>query len=82
MREAAAALPAAIGSIDGRPRRFATIEAADGGSGSSVDELDVLIMWHRGRAAGGGGGGRRRQQRQRPILVSSSSVIVVAEWFA
>ena len=82
VREAAAALPAAIGSIDGRPRRFATIEAADGGSGSSVDELDVLIMWHRGRAAGGGGGGRRRQQRQRPILVSSSSVIVVAEWFA
>jgi hypothetical protein len=42
--EAAAALPAALGSIDGRPWRFATIEAAEGGGCSSVDILDVLIM--------------------------------------
>jgi len=44
VREAAAALPAALGSIDGRPQRFATIEAAEGGGGSSVDVLDVLLM--------------------------------------
>ncbi len=31
-------------SIDSRPQRFATIEAAEGGGGSSVDVLDVLIM--------------------------------------
>jgi hypothetical protein len=44
VREATAALPAALGSIDGRPRQFAMIEAAEGGGGSSVDVLDVLIM--------------------------------------
>ncbi len=37
-------MPAAVGSIDGRPRRFATIEAAEGGGGSSMDVIDVLIM--------------------------------------
>ncbi len=44
MREAAAALSAALGSIDGRLHRFATIEVAEGGGGSSADVLDVLIM--------------------------------------
>ena len=37
-------MQAALGSIDGRPQRFVTIEAAEGGGGSSVDVLDVLIM--------------------------------------
>ena len=44
VQEAVTALSAAPGSIDGRPQRFATIEAAEGGGGSSVDVLDVLIM--------------------------------------
>ena len=46
MQEAAAALPAAVGSIVGRrrQRRFVTIEAAKGGGGISVDVLDVLMM--------------------------------------
>ena len=37
VREAAAALPAAVGSSDGRPWRFVMIEAAEGGGGRSVD---------------------------------------------
>ena len=39
-------ITAAVGSIDSRPWpwRFATMEAAEGGSGSSVDVLDGLIM--------------------------------------
>ena len=44
VREAAAALSAALGSIDGRLQRFVMIEVAEGGGGSSVDVLDVLIM--------------------------------------
>ena len=44
MREAASALQAALGSIDGRPQWSVTIEAAEGGGGSSVDVLDVLLM--------------------------------------
>jgi hypothetical protein len=41
--EATAALPAAVGSIDGKPPQFATIEAAEGGGVSSMDVTDDMV---------------------------------------
>ena len=37
-------ITAAVGSIDSRPWRFTMMEAVEGGSGSSVDVLNGLIM--------------------------------------
>ena len=36
-------MPAAVGSIDGKPPRFATIEVAEGGGVSSMDVIDDMV---------------------------------------